>query len=72
MRKQQARKRWPLAFAMAAPSQPVELKQEVASVRREVECLQGTAETSSNIPVLQKLKGQIDSFSDDKGKMWWG
>ena len=45
----------------------MELQQERTSVRRCVECLQGT-ETGSNIPVLQKLKSQIDSFSDDKGK----
>lgn len=43
----------------------LELRQEIRSVKGHVESLQEN-ETSS---ILQELKSQIDSFSDDKGKL---
>ena len=44
----------------------LDLRQEITTAERYVECLQGH-ETIKNVPTAEKLKCQINSFSDDKG-----
>lgn len=61
MRTRSTRLNRPLNLKMAA----LELRQEIRRAKGCVECLQH----ETNVPKIDKLKCQMDSFADDRGDL---